>query len=110
MSEQENYWIRSRGRHVTRRGFIYGSGVAAAGTAALLAGCSDDDKKSTVTSAATTAGASASAATTAGASASAATTVAVAQGVKGGTLQMTKSEKDDGLDPAGRVVPIGGLI
>ena len=43
MRENENYWQRLRHRPVTRRGFLIGSGVAAAGSAAVLAGCGDDD-------------------------------------------------------------------
>ena len=101
MSEQENYWTRQRGRRVSRRTFVAGSGALAAGTAAILAGCGDDNTAKTSTAAAsgTTAAASGSASASA-----AATTVAAVQGVKGGTLRITKTEKDDGLDPAGRVV------
>ena len=101
MASQDNYWVRARARGVTRRNFLYGSGVAAAGSAALLAGCGDDDDEPSATAAATTAAASA---TAAGSATAAATTAAAATGVKGGTLQLSKSEKDDGLDPAGRVV------
>ncbi|MFN0093219.1 MAG: ABC transporter substrate-binding protein [Dehalococcoidia bacterium] len=102
MEHKDNYWLRSR---TGRRRFLYGGGVAAVGSAAILAGCGDDDDEdsgSSPTSAATTA---ASGGNTATASATAAaTTAAAAAGVKGGTLRLSKSEKDDGLDPAGRVV------
>ena len=38
----ENYWARLGRRRVSRRRFLVGGGVAAAGSAALLAGCGDD--------------------------------------------------------------------
>lgn len=45
------YWTRGglRGRTIGRRGFLAASGVAAAGTAAMLAGCGDDDENEEVT-------------------------------------------------------------
>ena len=43
MRDNENYWKRLRQRPVSRRSFLVGSGVAAAGSAAILAGCGDDD-------------------------------------------------------------------
>ena len=43
MRQKDNYWLRLRGRRLTRRSFLAGTGVAAAGSAAILAGCDDDD-------------------------------------------------------------------
>ena len=51
MREDANYWIRKR--RMNRRRFLAASGVAAAGTAALLAGCGDDDESPAPTEAAT---------------------------------------------------------
>ena len=96
LSNSDNYWTRYRGHRVSRRGFVAGAGTFAAGSAALLAGCGDDDDSASPTAAATTAAP--------GSTAAAATTTAANAPVKGGTLQISKSEKDDGLDPAGRVV------
>lgn len=96
MSDQENYWTRQRSRRFTRRTFIAGSGVMAAGTAAMLAGCGDDDAKPA--GSATTAAAS-------GTTAAAAT--ATPQGEKptaGGTLKLTKAQADDGYDPGLKVI------
>ena len=98
MSEQENYWTRYRGRRVTRRGFIYGSGVAAAGTAALLAGCGGDDAKKTATASAAASGTTASNAANATPQVSSAT--AAASGKRGGKITWTKVVPDTGLDPA----------
>ena len=40
---RENYWTRLKSNGYSRRRFLAGTGVAAAGTAAILAGCGDDD-------------------------------------------------------------------
>lgn len=94
MSENENYWGRLRQRSVSRRRFIAGSGIAAAGSAAILAGCGDDDDGgSTPGAGATTAAAGA---TTAAAGA----TTAAAAGKRGGKITVTKVVPDTGLDPA----------
>ena len=93
---ESNYWSRYSGRRLSRRGFVAGGATLAAGSAAILAGCGDDDS--------TTKTATKSAAAGATTAVGSATAAPAAAGVKGGTLQMTKSEKDDGLDPAGRVV------
>ena len=91
--DRQNYWT-SRSSRVGRRRFVAGAGVLAAGSAAILAGCGDDDD-----------GGGETATTTPGGSPAASSpTVAANAPVKGGTLQVTKTEKDDGLDPAGRVV------
>lgn len=97
--DNQNYWTRLNSSRVSRRRFVAGSATLAAGSAAILAGCGDDDDAP-----AGTASPSASASASASGSASASASASVAAGVKGGTLKYTKSEKDDGLDPAGRVV------
>ncbi|HJP40588.1 MAG TPA: ABC transporter substrate-binding protein, partial [Dehalococcoidia bacterium] len=85
-----NYWTRRRRSGLTRRRFLVGSGTAAVGSAAwLAAGCGDDDDGPSGDSTAPPA---------------TATSVPADQPVVGGALQRSKSEKDDGLDPAGRVV------
>lgn len=61
MRNEVNYWVRKR--PVSRRRFLAASGVAAAGTAALLAGCGDDDDTPAPTPAATEAAATEAAAT-----------------------------------------------
>ncbi len=86
MGDNENYWTRLRERSVSRRRFIAGTGIAAAGSAAILAGCGDDDDGgSTPAAGATTAAAGATTA---------------AAGKKGGTIRYTKASPDTGLDPA----------
>ncbi len=74
MRNEVNYWIRKR--PVSRRRFLAASGVAAAGTAALLAGCGDDDEAPAPTEAATEAAATEAAATEAAATEAAATEAA----------------------------------
>ena len=101
----ENYWRRLRQGKLNRRRFLAGTGVAAAGTAAILAGCSDDDDSSSAaataaaTSAATSAAATSAAATEAAATA-AATAAAEDRSRYGGTLRLWKDQEDVGLDPA----------
>ena len=95
MSDQENYWTRHRSNRFTRRTFMAGSGVMAAGTAAMLAGCGDDDVKKTATAAS---GTTVSGATNSTPQASSAT--AAASGKRGGKLTVTKVVPDTGLDPA----------
>ena len=114
MRDNENYWKRLRHRPVSRRGFLIGSGLAAAGSAAILAGCGDDDDDdapaATQAAAATEAAAEeqAAAATEAAEEQAAATEAAEEQAVaqadpdaekRGGTLTMWKPEEDAGLDP-----------
>jgi peptide/nickel transport system substrate-binding protein len=84
-------------RQLNRRRFVAGGATFAAGSAAILAGCGDDDDDAPATTAP-------GGTTAAGATTAAAATTAASQAVKGGTLRLTKTEKDDGLDPAGRVV------
>lgn len=47
VGELDNYWTRNR--QVTRRRLLAGTGTAALGVTALLAGCGDDDSTSTPT-------------------------------------------------------------
>ena len=112
MRERDNYWLRLRGRRLSRRGFLAGAGVAAAGSAAILAGCGDDDDDDdgvtdpTATTAATAAATRAAddggGQATATATATAAPTEAPAAGGprRGGTFRTWKSTEDQGLDPA----------
>ena len=111
MRDNENYWKRLRRRPVTRRSFLIGSGLAAAGSAAILAGCGDDDDDD---------GAAAPAATQAAATQAAAEEAQEEEAVTeaepeeepeavaeadpnaprpGGRLRMWKPEEDAGLDP-----------
>ena len=114
MRDNENYWKRLRRRPVSRRSFLVGSGVAAVGSAAILAGCGDDDDDDggVAAPAATQAAAEeqAAAATEAAAEeqAAAATEAAATQAAAqeapdahkyGGTLLSWKTEEDAGLDP-----------
>ncbi len=110
MRDNENYWKRLRRRPVSRRSFLVGSGVAAAGSAAILAGCGDDDDDDAAAPAATQAAAAQEAATEAAATeaAAAATEAAATQAAaqqdagpdkRGGTLRAWKTEEDAGLDP-----------
>ena len=116
MRDNENYWQRLRRRPVSRRSFLVGSGVAAAGSAAILAGCGDDDDDdapaATQAAAATEAAATeaAAAATEAAATQAAAATEAAAaeeqaasqessDAKRGGTLRWWKTGEDAGLDP-----------
>ncbi len=94
----ENYWNRLRSGRVNRRRFLAATGIAAAGTAAILAGCSDDEEE-----------AAGPAATTAAATA-AATEAATAAGrvasdpaglTRGGTLRFGSPMGGDAIfDPA----------
>ena len=111
MRDNENYWKRLRRRPVSRRSFLVGSGVAAAGSAAILAGCGDDDDDATTptaTAARTDSGGGTAATATAapteevGDTPTPVPTATAAPGVekRGGTLKLWKPEEDAGLDPA----------
>ena len=110
MRERDNYWLRLRGRRLNRRGFLAGAGVAAAGSAAILAGCGDDDDDDdgatdpTATAAPTQAAddGGGQATQTAQATATAAPTEAPPAGGprRGGTFRTWKTTEDQGLDPA----------
>ena len=115
MRDNENYWKRLRRRPVTRRSFLIGSGLAAAGSAAILAGCGDDDDDDGAAApAATQAAATQAAAATAAAEESQEEAVTEAEPDEepeavaeadpnaprpGGRLRMWKPEEDAGLDP-----------
>jgi peptide/nickel transport system substrate-binding protein len=90
MPDQSNYWTRHGQRMLSRRRFLAGSGVALAGSAAILAGCGDDDDEPTRTPTAT--GTATGTAT--------ATTPSAEQPKRGGTLRLWKPVADSGLDPA----------
>ena len=108
MRENENYWKRLRRRPVSRRSFLVGSGVAAAGSAAILAGCGDDDDDDDDGEATPTATATATEAATAAATETpddevtpVPTETPSAGGPKrGGTFKIWKTAEDAGLDPA----------
>ena len=95
MRDNENYWKRLRQRPLTRRSFLVGSGVAAAGSAAILAGCGDDDDDDDddAAPAATQATAEATPEPTPE------PTVDPEAAKRGGTLRLWKTEEDAGLDP-----------
>ncbi len=117
MRDNENYWKRLRRRPVSRRSFLVGSGVTAAGAAAILAGCGDDDDdddgpvatQAPSGGAATATAAPDEATATAapddsGAEATAAATEAAAaveddSHKRGGTLRLWKTTEDAGMDP-----------
>ena len=105
MRDNENYWKRLRRRPVSRRGFLVGSGVAAAGSAAILAGCGDDDDddtptaapQATQTAAATQAGDDATATATA---TPVPTEAPPDRSRYGGTLNWTQRGYPTGFDPS----------
>ena len=106
MRDNENYWKRLRRRPVSRRSFLVGSGVAAAGSAAILAGCGDDDDDDD-TPVATTAPTQEPTATAAPDGAAPTATprpteepVEDTVDKRGGTLKLWKGAEDAGLDPA----------
>ncbi|MFN0096638.1 MAG: ABC transporter substrate-binding protein [Dehalococcoidia bacterium] len=80
---------------MTRRRFIAGSGVMAAGSAAILAGCGDDDDDD----GGSTPAATGTAASTGTAAATGTATSSAAKPVKGGTLKLFKAAADTGQDP-----------
>ena len=82
MSEQ-NYWTRTAGRRLSRRGMLRGTAVAGLGLAgAALIGCGDDDDEEAAPAAAAT-----TAAAAAGTPAAAAATEAAGPEVYGGTFR-----------------------
>ena len=103
MRDSENYWKRLRHRPVSRRRFLAGSGIAAVGSAAILAGCGDDDDDDTGADPAgddpdptgTTA-----AGETPDPTATAAPTQSSDALKRGGTFRNSKLVEDAGLDPA----------
>ncbi len=109
MRDRDNYWLRLRGRKLSRRRFLAGAGVATAGSAAILAGCGDDDDDddepaATATAAATEPSGSEATATVPPDDEPAATataTQAAAVGPRrGGVYRTWKRTEDMGNDPA----------
>ena len=99
MRDRDNYWLRLRGRRLSRRRFLAGAGVAAAGSAAILAGCGDDDDDDAAAPVAT------AAATQAAEAEPEPEEEAVAEAEpegprRGGTYRTWKSTEDMGNDPA----------
>ena len=113
MRDRDNYWLRLRGRKLSRRRFLAGAGVTAAGSAAILAGCGDDDDDDDTGAARPTAAATQAAAQDAEESqpdtaaetdddsAEDTASEAAPSGPKrGGTYRSWKSTEDMGNDPA----------
>ncbi|MFN0093222.1 MAG: ABC transporter substrate-binding protein [Dehalococcoidia bacterium] len=98
MDPRDNYWTRARASGLSRRRFLYGSGVLAAGSAAVLAGCGDDDDDGGEATP-STGGTQATSAST-GTPQAASTTAAASAGKRGGTIITSKASPDTGLDPA----------
>ena len=100
MSPVENYWGR---RRVSRRRFLLGSGVAAAGSAAILAGCGGDPPTPAPAPTMAPATTRTPTATAATADTPATPTATPAPDPnahrRGGTLRLWKASEDDGLDP-----------
>ena len=96
MRDRDNYWLRLQGRKTSRRGFLAGTGVAAAGSAAILAGCGDDDDDDDEAPAATAAATEAATE----APTEAPTQAAPAGPTRGGTYRSWKRTEDMGMDPA----------
>ncbi len=104
------YWSRFSGRGLSRRRFLVGGGVAAVGSATLLAGCgANTPKPAPVVTQAPTATEEPSLAATATAKATAAPSATPSPAAtltldpfayrRGGTLRLWKSGEDQGLDP-----------
>ncbi len=104
------YWSRFSGRRVSRRRFLGGGGVAAVGSAALLAGCgANTPKPAPVVTQAPTATEEPSLAATATSKATAAPSATPSPAAtltfdpfayrRGGTLRLWKTGEDPGLDP-----------
>ncbi len=102
MRDRDNYWLRLRGRRLSRRRFLAGTGVAAAGSAAILAGCGDDDDDVPEPTTDSRDGEAEATATQAAEEATAAPTEAVSTDAprRGGTFRTWKTTADQGLDPA----------
>ncbi len=103
MNAPGNYWLR---RRVSRRRFLVGSGLAAAGSATLLAGCGGDSPEPAPTATHPPAAADTPAPTAAAPTESTATATPIATPTpdpnaprRGGTLRLWKWSEDGGLDP-----------
>ena len=107
MAGDSNYWSRLQERRVSRRRFLVGGGVAAAGSAALLAGCGGDTPRpAPVVTEAPTATETPPPATTEATATRPATPSPTATPTPdpyahrhGGTLRLWKRTEDAGLDP-----------
>ena len=100
MREREGYRSGSR-RRVSRRRFLLGSGVAAAGSAAMLAGCGGGEPPAPATPSATpTATATPTRTPTPVPTPTPSPTPDPNAPRRGGTLRLWKTAEDNGLDPA----------
>jgi peptide/nickel transport system substrate-binding protein len=99
MRDNDNYWTRARTSRLSRRRFVAGAGVFAAGSAAILAGCGDDDDE---TPTPTATGTATRTATATGTGTAATPTQTAAR--RGGVLRLAKPQVDEGLDPGLKVV------
>ncbi len=105
MGVGENYWGRLQRRRVSRRRFLAGGGVAAVGSAALLAGCGGDPPAPIPTEAPAPTRTPSPAAPTATPTPLPTTTPTATPTPdphayrRGGTLRLWKTEEDAGLDP-----------
>ena len=97
MREREGYWSGARRRRVNRRRFLLGSGVAAAGSAAILAGCGGGEPPAPTTP---SVAATATRAPTPVPTPTPSPTPDPNAPRRGGTLRLWKAAEDDGLDPA----------
>ena len=97
MREREGYWSGARRRRVNRRRFLLGSGVVAAGSAAIIAGCGGGESPAPATpSVAPTA----TRAPTPVPTPTPSPTPDPNAPRRGGTLRLWKAADDYGLDPA----------
>ena len=110
MGKDSNYWSRLQRRRVSRRRFLIGGGVAAAGSAALLAGCGADSPAPTpvateapVAETPTPTAAESDATATPSPPPTPSPTATPAPDPyayrRGGTLRLWKTTEDQGLDP-----------
>ncbi len=97
MGVGENYWGKLQRRRVSRRRFLAGGGVAAVGSAALLAGCGSESPPPAPVG--TEAPTEAPTSTPASATPTATPTPDPHAYRRGGTLRLWKTEEDAGLDP-----------
>ena len=101
MREREGYWSGARRRRVNRRRFLLGSGVAAAGSAAILAGCGGGESPASATpSVAPTATRAPTRTPTPVPTPTPSPTPDPNAPRRDGTLRLWKAADDHGLDPA----------
>ncbi len=108
MGGGENYWQRLQRRRVSRRGFLVGGGVAAVGSAAILAGCGGDaptpapvvtEAPAATTTSPPTVTETPEPTATATATPTATPTPDPNAPRRGGTLRLWRTGEDAGLDP-----------